>query len=155
MDVRSYLDGKMYSTLSASIEYARLWFLGDFASLRIGVYVTGTCGADRSHIVQFAGFQMGEMLSSQGYDYHPCLANVMSSQMNEYAYVPGNISFVKEGTPFAGTGAMSGSAFFSPYGATNMSGNRNAAVRAEFSSLSTVNDFSAIMGFDIPVQKIQ
>lgn len=129
--------------------------MGDFASLRIGVYISGSSGSKVAKQLQFTGFQMRQMLQSQGYDYHPCLANVRSTQFNEYAYIPGVISFAKESTPWGSVEAMSGSAFFSPYNATIMSGDGNAAIRAEYSSLSSVSNFSAIMSFDIPVQKIQ
>lgn len=153
VDVKGYFEGKLYSSVnSASIEYARLWFMGDFASLRIGVYISGSSGSKVAKQLQFTGFQMRQMLNSQGYDYHPCLANVTSSQWNEYAYVPGSLSFAKESKPWDTTSAMSGSAFFSPY---DMPESRTAEVRAEYSSLSSVSGFSAIMSFDIPVQKIQ
>lgn len=156
VDVQSYFDGKLYSTAGPSaIEYARLWLVGDFASLRIGVHISGSSGSKVAKQLQFTGFQMRQMLQSQGYDYHPCLANVRSTQFNEYAYIPGTLSFAKESTPWDTTSAMSGSAFFSPYNAAVMSGSGTAAVRAEYSSLSSVSNFSAIMSFDIPVQKIQ
>lgn len=156
VDVKSYFAGKLSSSVnSPSIEYARLWLVGDFASLRISVYIRGNSSSKEANQLQFTGFQMRQMLQSQGYDYHPCLANVTSSQSNEYAYVPGTLSFAKESTPWSSVKAMTGSAFFSPYNAAVMSGDGTAAVIAEYSSLSSVSNFSAIMSFDIPVQKIQ
>ena len=156
VDVKIYFEGKLSSSVNnTSIEYARLWFMGDFASLRIGVYISGRSGINVANYLEFTNFQMRQMLQSQGYDYHPCLANVGTTGLNKYAYIPGVISFAKESTPWGSVAAMSGSAFFSPYNTTIMSENGTAAVRAEYSSLSNVSAFLAIMSFDIPTQKIQ